>query len=97
MPCGPLRLVAAHLHIPFQCCCAFQHIFASEEGVGSVFPSHLQHGALYLPFFFQRIIIREEIKLEDSVIIRHVVGADSHPPEQEHVVGLGVKGSQKTL
>ena len=69
-----LRLfsVAAYLAIPFQLCCAFKHVFAREQGVGSVFtgadhPERGEWSVLPLVFLDRLLGLKEPGTGRDSI------------------------------
>ena len=57
--------MAADLEIPLQLICSFEHIVAFENRIQAKFLAHFQHGPLELPFFFQRVMICEEVQLKN--------------------------------
>ena len=86
--------MAADLEIPLQLICSFEHIVAFENRIQAKFLAHFQHGPLELPFFFQRVMICEEVQLKNSAVCGHFVCTHTETAEEQTVVSFQVKGRE---
>ena len=65
------------LEIPLQLICSFEQVVSLKNRVQTVFLAYFKHGPLEFLFFLQRVIVREEVQLKDSVVNGYVICADS--------------------
>ena len=81
------------LHIPLQRGRSVEEIFSLEYGIRAVFSPDLKESLFSLFLFPKRVVVREQVQLEDAEILFGVERTDAKPSVKQPMVCFFVKGA----